>query len=140
MIFVDISFEIDIKIWRDTCTLNMFLWQLIWYQRKIGRLTKNSSNPMYIKINDWLFTRLFNQKYLNHIMKYWNIFVVRIHTCTSLKNKLYWKVFINPVQLLKKRFFFFFFGDIKRWFLFVLKHTPYWRFVKHNKSISKKKN
>lgn len=37
---------------------------------EIGRLTKNSSNPMYIKINDWLFTRLFNQKYLNHIMKY----------------------------------------------------------------------
>lgn len=105
---------------------------------EIGRLTKNSSNPMYIKINDWLFTRLFNQKYLNHIMKYWNIFVVRIHTCTSLKNKLYLKVFINPVQLLKKRFFFFF-EDIKRWFLFVLKHTPYWRFVKHNKSISKKK-
>lgn len=37
---------------------------------EIGRLTKNSSNPMYIKINGWLFTRLFNQKYLNHIMKY----------------------------------------------------------------------
>lgn len=25
---------------------------------EIGRFTKKSSKPMYIKINDWLFTRL----------------------------------------------------------------------------------
>lgn len=37
---------------------------------EIGRLIKNSFNFMYIKINDWLFIRFFNQKYLNYIMKY----------------------------------------------------------------------